>query len=110
MSAQVTEQQLVQVCTVTDLADGEIFKAEIADLGKFAIYRVGDAFFASDDRCTHAEASLSDEGYLEGFTVVCSWHDGAFDIRTGEVKALPCGKALRTYPVVVREGAVYLTI
>ncbi len=108
MTDQDMEQRLVPACAVADIEDGEILKAEIDGLGVLAIYRVGSLYFASDDICTHGKASLADDGYLDGFTVTCSWHDGAFDIRTGEPCALPCNKALRTYPVVVRDGQVYI--
>ncbi len=94
----------------SELEDGGILRVDLPDVGALAIYRVGEQYFATDDRCTHAAESLSDGGYLEDFTINCSWHAGAFDIRTGEATALPCIEALKTYPVIVADGAVYVQV
>src|SRR5437762_13123171 len=97
---------LVQVCKTSDVADGEIFLVEVDGAGKVAIYNVGGEFFATADTCTHGAASLSEDGYLDDHTVTCSWHDGTFDIRTGEPTALPCNVPLKTYPVTVDGEAI----
>ena len=82
---------LIKACDMSDLEDGEIFKAEIEGEGALAIYLVDEEVFATADICTHGEASLSDDGYIEDGDVICSWHDGAFDSsatqgREGEAK------------------------
>lgn len=109
-SAQETELRLVPVCASADVEDGEIFQVSVDGVGTLAIYRVGDDFFASDDVCTHGKASLSEDGYLEGHIVTCSWHDGKFDIRSGAPCALPCNKALKIYTVVARGAELYLAL
>ena len=101
---------LVKACEMSDLEDGEIFKAEIDGVGPVAIYRVGDELFATCDTCTHGQASLSEDGYVEDCKVICSWHDGAFDLRTGEPAALPCMVAIQTYQVSVEGDEVFLEI
>jgi p-cumate 2,3-dioxygenase ferredoxin subunit len=35
------------------------------------------------------QASLGDEGALDGYVIQCTWHDGKYDIRTGKVLAPP---------------------
>lgn len=110
MNAQETEPRLVLVCASADVEDGEIFQATVEGIGKLALYRVGTALFASDDLCTHGKASLSEDGFIEGFTVTCSWHDGKFDIRSGEPCALPCTQALKTYAVIERGADLYIAL
>lgn len=110
MSSEETGQTLVKACMVSDLEEGEIFQAEVDGVGKVAVYKVGDDIFASDDTCTHGQASLSEDGYVEDFNVICSWHDGAFDVRTGEPTALPCMVALKTYAVTVMGDEVHIAI
>ena len=39
---------------------------------------------------------------LEDGIIECSLHFGAFDVKTGAVKAPPCSLALRTYKVVLQ--------
>ncbi|MFT5301414.1 MAG: nitrite reductase (NADH) small subunit [Mariniblastus sp.] len=49
---------------------------------RVGIFHVGDEFFALDDRCPHAGASLAC-GTMEGETVVCRIHHWHFSIRDG---------------------------
>jgi len=103
-------QTLIKVCELSALKEGEIFHAEVAGSGNFAIYLVQDQVYATDNTCSHGAASLSEDGYLDDFKVTCSWHDGAFDIRTGEPLALPCLEPIKSYPVVVKDDAVHLVL
>jgi nitrite reductase/ring-hydroxylating ferredoxin subunit len=80
------------------------------ELGALAVYHVAGQFYVTADACTHLQGSLGEEGSLDGHVVECSWHNGRFDIRTGQVLAPPCTAPLKTYPVSVREGAVYITL
>lgn len=100
----------VRACRLSDLEDGEIFKAELDGHGALAIYKVDDGVFATDDVCTHGEASLSEDGYVEDGKVICSWHDGAFDIRTGEACRMPCMDPLRVYPIKVQGDEVMVEL
>ena len=45
-------------------------------------------FFAVDDTCTHAGASLS-EGKLDDTTITCDWHGAQFDCKNGKLKKFP---------------------
>ncbi len=74
-----------------------------------AIYNVGGAFYATDDVCTHEFASLS-EGYVEGDVIECPLHAGRFHIPSGKAMSAPVTEDLRTYPVKVEDGDVYVGI
>src|SRR5690606_6825889 len=100
---------LIRVCACDDLEDGGMKTFEGHD-EPIAIYRVGDEFFATADLCTHGKSSLSEEGELDGYIIECGWHFGRFDIRTGAVVALPCTKPLKTYPVTIEDGDVFIEI
>lgn len=99
----------ISLCSLADVATGSIGSAELPDGRRVAIYLVEGKAYATDDRCTHGSSSLADEGCLEGHIVECGMHLGTFDVRTGEAVGPPCTKALRTYPVEIRDGQVVLS-
>lgn len=96
-----------KVCRTNDVADQSGIK--IKGPNPIAVFRLGDEFFATDDTCTHAKFSLS-EGYLEGEEVVCALHEARFCLRTGKVLAPPAIVPLRTYPVRVEDGEVFVDV
>jgi nitrite reductase/ring-hydroxylating ferredoxin subunit len=100
------EDTLTDLCATADVEPGTVIKVESGDL-ELAVYNVDGEFFVTDDLCTHGPGSLS-EGYLDGHIIECDFHNGAFDIRTGEVAAPPCMIPLKTYKVVVRDGRVLI--
>jgi p-cumate 2,3-dioxygenase ferredoxin subunit len=99
-----------RVCAVADVESGAMLSVNIEGLPRLAVYRVGDQFYCTQDLCTHGAASLSDEGDLNGYIIECTWHDGKFDIRTGQPCALPCTEALRVFPVMVEGGEVFIEV
>jgi nitrite reductase/ring-hydroxylating ferredoxin subunit len=99
---------LIRLCSTNDVEDGAGFRVAIHGREDLAVFRVGDQYFVTDDLCTHNTASLSEDGFIEGFVLECTWHQGKFDLRTGEVLAAPCTRALRTYEPIIRDGAIYV--
>jgi nitrite reductase/ring-hydroxylating ferredoxin subunit len=98
--------RLLFVCPAADVPLGSAIKVEVGEL-ILAVFNLQGAIFVTDDTCTHGPGSLS-EGYVEGDVVECNFHQGAFNIRTGAIVAPPCTIPIRTYPVVISEGAVYI--
>ncbi|CAN7563340.1 non-heme iron oxygenase ferredoxin subunit [Acidovorax sp. LjRoot129] len=74
-----------------------------------ALYGVGGEVFASDNLCTHGHARLCD-GFLEGHEIECPLHQGKFDVRNGRPMCDPVTDAIRTYPVRIEGGRVFLSI
>lgn len=104
-----SEQQLRKTALLprAEVPEGEVRRVELAGRPPIAIYQVDGCFYATDDTCTHGTASLS-EGEVEDGQIICPFHAGAFDIRTGEPTLRPCVKALRTHQVLVEDGVIYL--
>jgi nitrite reductase/ring-hydroxylating ferredoxin subunit len=98
----------VQLCLTTDVAEGEALLVETAGLS-LAVYHVGDMFFVTDDACTHGPGRLH-EGFLDGEVIECNFHQGCFNVRTGEVVKPPCVVPIKTYKSIVEDGAVYIEI
>jgi p-cumate 2,3-dioxygenase ferredoxin subunit len=101
---------LVPICRTEEIAPGAMQKFQPPGCETIAVYNVDGTFYATSDTCTHGQASLTEEGMLEGFVVECGWHFGAFDVRSGEPMASPCHIRLATYPVEVREGVIYVEL
>jgi p-cumate 2,3-dioxygenase ferredoxin subunit len=97
---------LIDLCAAADVSPGDIRRGELPGGRAVAIYNVDGAFFVTEDTCSHGEASLSEDGTLEGYEVECSWHFGRFDVRSGKPCAMPCEKAIRAWPVHVENGRV----
>ena len=74
-----------------------------------AVANVGGTFYAFDDTCTHEFCSLA-EGELEDATVTCPCHLGQFDVRTGEVLALPPPSPVKTYRVRTEGDSLQIAV
>ena len=98
----------IKLCNADDVAAGAALKVETGDL-VVAVFNVGGQFYVTDDSCTHGPGSLS-EGYVEDDVVECNFHNGQFNIRTGEVVSPPCMIPVKTYPTVVEDGTVYIEV
>ena len=98
----------ILLCNTADVAVGAALKVETGDL-VLAVFNVDGEFYVTDDTCTHGPGSLS-EGYISGDVVECDFHQGAFNIRTGEVVAPPCIIPLKTYAAVVENGQVFIDV
>jgi nitrite reductase/ring-hydroxylating ferredoxin subunit len=103
-----SERTRIKLCEIGDVEPGGTLKVERGDL-VLAVYNVDGAFYVTDDACTHGPGSLS-EGYLDGHVIECDFHNGAFDVRTGEVVAPPCMVPVRTYPVVIEGEDVMIEV
>ena len=96
-----------RVCRADEIADGSA--RQIKGDNPIAVFHVGDEFFATDDTCTHAKFSLAD-GYIEGEEVVCALHEARFCLRTGRALTPPAIVPLRTYPVRIEGGEVFIEL
>ena len=98
----------IELCNTDDVIPGNALKVETEDL-TLAVFNVGGEFFVTDDLCTHGPGSLS-EGYLEDDIIECNFHNGQFNVRTGEVVSPPCMVPVKTYPVLVVDGKVTIEV
>ena len=72
----------------------------IVDGKEVAIINLGGEYYAMDDICSHAYASMSD-GYIEGDCIECPLHGAQFNIKTGKAETPPATVDLATYEVNV---------
>lgn len=98
----------IQLCRAADVAVGEALKVETGEL-TLAVFNLDGAFYVTDDSCTHGPGSLS-EGCIDGDMIECNFHQGVFNIRTGEVVLPPCTVPVKTYRTLVEDGVVYIEV
>ena len=98
----------LDLCSVEDVQSDWPLRVEAGSL-TLAVYLVDGEIYVTDDACTHGPGSLS-EGYLDGHIIECDFHNGAFDIRSGEVVAPPCMIPLKTYKAVTENGRVIIEV
>lgn len=91
----------VEVARASDIPPGCAARVEI-DGVPIAIFNLGGEFYALDDTCSHAEASLS-EGDLDPdrCAIECPLHGSSFDLRTGDPLTLPAVEPVRVHRVEV---------
>ena len=105
-----------------ELAEGTM--KEVAIEGReILLARVGDSYYAADNRCPHMGAKLTD-GSLEGTVVTCPRHGSQFDLSDGRVvrwlktsrlistvsKALKPPRPLIVYNVKVEDDRILIEI
>ncbi|MGL4423768.1 MAG: nitrite reductase small subunit NirD [Gemmataceae bacterium] len=95
----------ITVCRVGDLPEGgsAMVPVEGRDV---ALFHQSGTYYAMDDRCPHAGASLSG-GHVADGCVTCPWHYWRFRLEDGAWADSP---RMRTnvYPVRIQDGFVQL--
>ena len=87
---------LVRVAKKDDIQDG-YGKACRAGEKTVAIFKCGEAYYATENRCPHRGGPLS-EGDLTGTVVTCPWHGWQFDVTNGQ-NPQHAEMKVATYPV-----------
>ena len=100
------ENTLVEALKADDLAAGAMTCVDVGGR-RILIANVGGVFYATDDTCTHEDASLS-SGSVKGEFVKCPLHGSRFSLRTGEPTEDPAEDPLRCYVVKVEHGTVFV--
>lgn len=98
--------QRLDLCSTDEVTPGNALRIESGDL-TLAVFNVDGEFYVMDDLCTHGPGSLA-EGYIDGDVVECNFHNGQFNIKTGEVVSPPCMIPMKTYKTVVENGRVII--
>ena len=99
----------IEACEADEIEEEDVMRFDHAGR-TFAIYRSpDDQFFATDGLCTHEKVHLAD-GLVMDDIIECPKHNGRFNYKTGEAKGAPVCVNLKTYPVKVDAGKVFIQI
>lgn len=98
----------IDVAARDDVPDDDVMSASAGGV-EIALYRVEGDVFATAQYCSHGHARLCD-GFLDGYDIECPLHQGKFDIRDGRATCAPATDPVRTYPVKIEDGRVYVDV
>ena len=87
---------------VTELEHGDVTPVRFGTKD-LAVFDAKEGVFVSMSRCTHGAANLCD-GYFDGTFIECPLHQGLFDVRTGEAKAVPARIPLKMIKCRIKNG------
>jgi 3-phenylpropionate/trans-cinnamate dioxygenase ferredoxin subunit len=101
--------QWVAACAAGDIDPEDVVPFDHGGRA-YAIYRSpDDGYYATDGQCTHEQTLLCD-GLVDGGVIECPKHNGRFDYTSGKALGAPVLTDLRTYPVKVADGTVYIDV
>jgi len=93
--------RFARVLPAAELRDGELIPVEI-DGRPVVLVRHAGEFYAVQNNCSHKDFPLSEAGFdARDEVLVCAWHGGCFDLRTGAAVVLPATEPVEIFPVRV---------
>ena len=97
----------VEACAAGDIDEEDVMRFDHGGR-TYAIYRSPeDEYFATDGLCTHEKVHLAN-GLVMDDIIECPKHNGRFNFTTGQALGAPVCVNLRTYPVKVEGGRIYI--
>lgn len=100
--------QWIDAVAAEDVPADDVVGVQVAGRD-IALYGVEGEVYATDNLCSHGHARLCD-GFLEGHEIECPLHQGRIDVRNGLPTCAPITEPVRTYPVKIEGGRVFLQI
>jgi 3-phenylpropionate/trans-cinnamate dioxygenase ferredoxin component len=118
-----SEHSAPRLVAVDDLGASQVTFVDETPHGALAVGISASKPFAVSNRCRHLFASLGKGQVTEDGCLECPWHGARYDVGTGKmvrgpqgafkplagaVKATTGAVPLKTFPVEVRDGAIWL--
>lgn len=103
-----TQESWHLVCDADEIDEEDVIRFDRGDK-TYAVCNTPKGFYATDGVCTHEEAHLA-EGLVIGDVIECPLHQGRFHIPSGKAKSPPVCVDLKTYPVKVEGGQIFIQL
>jgi 3-phenylpropionate/trans-cinnamate dioxygenase ferredoxin subunit len=118
-----SEPSVARLIAVEDLGASHVAVVKETPHGALAVGISAGKPFAVSNRCRHLFASLGNGHVTDDRCLQCPWHAALYDVGTGKmvrgprgafkplagaVKATAGARSLKTFPVEVRDGAIWL--
>jgi len=99
----------VKVADVSECAGEGCVRAVTARGEAIVLGRWEDEIFALEDCCSHEDFLLS-EGTINDGRIECVLHGAMFDLRTGKAVRLPAVRPVKSYPVRIENGEIFVEV
>lgn len=97
-----------EIASLDDLPPGERLIIQIGDLD-ILVFNIAGEVFAIGNVCSH-DGNPLDDGEIVDHEIICPRHGARFDIRTGEVRALPAVIDIPAYPSRIEDGKIQIGV
>lgn len=96
-----------RACALDDIEPDDLIRFDHGGRSFIIIRSEEDEVFALDGICTHEKVHLAEGLVMEGM-VECPKHNATFCYRTGEARRAPACVNLKTHPVRIEDGQVFI--
>lgn len=95
--------------TIAKASEIEPGGMQFIDIGgwRLVIVNAKGNFYALDGKCTHQNLTMMD-GFITDESIVCPYHGGQFNLKTGAVEFTPPVEPLKTHEVKVEDDLIKL--
>jgi len=100
--------QFTKVCREDEIDEGKVKTFHISG-HDILLAKYQGKIYALENLCTHDGGELG-EGTLIEDQVMCPRHGARFDIKTGDVKAMPAAVGIGTYDLKTENGEVFVDL
>jgi len=102
------KENWIEVCKLDEIPPSQARTVQAGDT-MVAVFRLtDDRVKAVENRCPHKQGPLA-EGIISGDDILCPLHNWRISLDSGEVAA-PDEGCVKTYPVKVENGQVFLSL
>jgi 3-phenylpropionate/trans-cinnamate dioxygenase ferredoxin subunit len=99
----------VRACGTNDIEPEDVIRFDHEGRTFVIVRSPEEEYFCMDGICSHERVHLCDGLVMEGI-IECPKHNAHFDYRTGEATRAPACINLKSFPVKVEGGSVYVEI
>jgi 3-phenylpropionate/trans-cinnamate dioxygenase ferredoxin component len=97
-----------KVCRLDALPESKPYTTDVDDY-EIILVRQGDKVYCLLDQCSHEDFPLS-HGIVDGCKIRCKAHGAEFDLASGKVLKAPALVGVKTFPVKVEDGDVWVAV
>jgi len=94
------------VAKLTDIPEGGSAVFDVEGISVL-VCRTAGTVFTVENRCSHNGSPLAG-GRIRGYTLSCPVHGAKFDLRDGSTAGALTKSPIRTFPVEVANGTVFI--